>query len=71
MASLGVELPNEINRVRALKSEYESLRGMKNIFVVHQIMEMEDVITRAIQIQGSGDVIQMLSVYHELKGFEG
>jgi hypothetical protein len=69
MSSLAVELPKEINRVRALQDEFKSLRGMSNVIVEPQIAMMEGSITRAINASSSGDIIAMLRCYEDLKGY--
>jgi hypothetical protein len=71
MASLAVELPNEINRVRELQKQYESMRSMPNVIVEPQIAMMEGAIQTAIRASSGGDVIAMLRAYETLKGFEG
>ena len=70
MSSLGIELPNQIARVRALRDEYITLRGMPNVIVEPQIANMEAEIDRATRAHGGGDVIAMLRAYESLKGYE-
>jgi hypothetical protein len=70
MSSLAVELPKEINRVRALQDEFKSLRGIGNVVVEPQIAMMEAAITRAINASSGGDVIAMLRAYEDLKDYE-
>lgn len=71
MASLAEELPNEIDRVRKLQDEFKSLRGMPNTIVEPQIMMMEGAIQGATRALASGDVIQMIRSYENLKTYEG
>ncbi len=70
MASLAVELPNEINRVRLVQDAYKELRSLPNTIVEPQIMMMEQSIQRAIAASSKGDVIEMLRAYEDLKGWE-
>jgi len=70
MASLATELPNEINRVRAVQDTYKELRGMPNVMVEPQIAMMEHAIQSAIAATASGDVIGMLRAYEDLKGWQ-
>jgi hypothetical protein len=70
MSSLAIELPNEINRVRALQDEFKDLRGMPNVLVEPQIAMMEADISAAIKASSAGDVIAMLRAYERLKGYE-
>jgi hypothetical protein len=69
MSSLAIELPNEINRVRALQDEFKELRGMSNVLVEPQIAMMETDISAAIKASSAGDVIAMLRAYERLKGW--
>ena len=70
MDSLATELPAQINRVRELQDQYKSLRGMRNVIVEPQIAIMEHSIRRAIEAQSSGDVVEILRAYEDLKGFK-
>ncbi len=69
MASLAYALPAEIERVIALRSKYEALRSLPNVLVEPQIAMMSDLISRALRVSASGDVIEMIRVYEELKGW--
>lgn len=69
MASLAVELPNEINRVRKIQDEFKSLRKMDGVIVEPQIMMMEAELQTAIKACAEGDVIQMMRSYESLKGY--
>lgn len=69
MASLAVELPAEINRVRGVQDTYKELRSMPNVIVEPQIAMMEQSIQSAIKASASGDVIAMLRAYEDLKGW--
>lgn len=70
MASLAVELPNEIDRVRKLQDQFKELRKMDGVIVEPQIMIMEAEIQRATRSLADGDVIEMLRCYESLKGYE-
>ena len=70
MASLAVELPNEINRVRKLQDQFKTLRSMDGVIVEPQIMMMEAEIQEAIKAAAAGDVVEMLRCYKSLKGYE-
>lgn len=70
MSSLGEELPNEINRVRAIQDTFKALRGMPNVIVEPQIAMMEHDIQAAIKASASGDVIACLRAYEALKGWQ-
>lgn len=69
-ASLADALPNEINRVRGVQDAFKALRGMGNVIVEPQIMMMEASIQRGIRAASSGDVLEMLASYEDLKGWE-
>lgn len=70
MSSLATELPNQINRVRALQDEYKALRSMPNVIVEPQIAMMEGAIQAAVCAASGGDVIAMIRAFESLKGFE-
>jgi hypothetical protein len=70
MSSLALELPKEINRVRAVQDTYKELRSMPNVIVEPQIMMMEHAIQSAISATASGDVVAMLQAYEALKGWQ-
>ena len=70
MASLGTELPQEIDRVRKLQDQYKELRSHKNVIVEPQIAMMEVAITEGLNAIASDDVVRMLRAYEALKGFE-
>ena len=70
MASLGIELPKEINRVRDIQEHYKDLRRSPGVIVEPAIALMEAAIKEGIEAQGSGDVVRMLRAYENLKGFE-
>lgn len=65
MSSLGEEFPKEINRVRDLQKQYIAI-GPAGSFGAAM---MEIALKKAITIQGSGDVIEMISSYKELQEF--
>ena len=71
MSSLAEALPQEINRVRRVLDSYKDLRGMPNVLVEPQITMLEDLLDRATITASSGDVIQMLRVFEELKTWQG
>lgn len=70
MASLAEALPAEITRVSGVRDMYMSMRGTPGLNVEFAIQNMTDAIARATRIAASGDVLEMLRVYEELKGFE-
>lgn len=70
MSSLAIELPNEINRVRAVQDEFKALRALPNVIVEPQIAMMEHDIQAAIAASANGDVVAMLRSYEALKGWE-
>ena len=70
MASLATALPAEIERVIELRRQYESLRGTPGVNVEPAVAMMSAAISRALKSTGSGDVVEMLRAYEELKGFE-
>lgn len=67
MASLGEELPNEMKRVTGLIEIYASLPGGVGAFAIMMMRQTLDAATRAL---ASGDVIQMMRVYEDIKGFK-
>lgn len=66
--TLGTALPEEMARVRALKSTYEALDGGVGRPAAY-MMEMS--LRAADQAVMSGDVVAMLRCYEDLKGFTG
>ena len=70
MSSLADELPREIERCIAIRGRFEELRGLPNVMVEPQIAMMSASITGAIQALASGDVVEMLRHYEDLKGWE-
>ena len=63
-------LPEEINRVREIQDMYKSMRGMPQINVEPAIALMESSIQNAVKVAASGDVMEMLRAFEDLKGFE-
>lgn len=60
-------LTNEILRVTEIVTEYRAIpKGAGHLAASF----MEDAIQRARKAQSSGDVIQMISAFQELKDFE-
>lgn len=70
MSSLAEALPDEIRRVIEVRREYEALRGVPNVMVEPAIAMMTASINRALRATTSGDVVEMLRAYEDLKGFE-
>ena len=68
MANLIEGLLSEMNRVRELIKEYESLPDNAGFFGSTM---MKDVIKRAEKNIASGDVIEELKSFEELKGCTG
>lgn len=66
MASLAEALPTEMTRVRALIPLYQSI-GPAGGFA---IMMMNRALDEAQKALAEGDVIAMLRVYEDLKGFK-
>jgi hypothetical protein len=67
MSSLGEELPNEIRRVTGLIEIYASLPGNVGAFAIAMMRGALDKATRAM---ATGDVVQMIRSYEDLKGFK-
>ena len=65
MSSLGEELPREMTRVRGLIPMYTEI-GPPGMFAVTMMNAALDAAQKAL---AEGDVIAMLRVYEELKGF--
>ena len=66
MSSLGEEFPKEQARVREVLGQYKSI-GPAGLFGASVI---EKVLKRADQAAMSGDVVEMLQVFEELKAIE-
>lgn len=64
MSSVGEDFPNEQARVRELLSQYREIgpNGAFGAFMIQQVLE------RADRAAISGDVIEILRSYEELKG---
>ena len=65
MSSLAEELPKQQQRVREMLPIYDAIPT--GVFAATL---MRDALTRAEIAAASGDVIQMIRAYEELKGFE-
>jgi ribulose 1,5-bisphosphate synthetase/thiazole synthase len=65
MSSLGEEFPKEQARLRELLAEYKAIPA--GVFAATM---MEDCLRRADQAAVSGDVVKMIQVYEEMKGYE-
>ena len=70
MTTLAEDLPKQINRIREIQEHFKELREMPNVICEPQIAMMELSIRTAILAQGSGDVVQMLKCYEDLKMYE-
>jgi hypothetical protein len=68
--NLAEALPQEINRVRELQDQYKALRGQPGVFVDLTIAIMGVSLHNAIRVSTSGDVLEMLRAYEDLKGYE-
>lgn len=68
MITLGEGLPQEQARVRGLITTYRALPG--GVGLIGALL-MEQALQRADQAVMSGDVIEMLRSYEELKGCTG
>lgn len=64
--TLGEELPKETARVRALIQRYREI-GPAGAFAITM---MERALRRADKAMIEGDLVEMISVYQELKGFK-
>ncbi len=69
MSSLAEALPAEIERVIEVRSMYEEMRKYPNVIVEPQIAMMSASISTAIKAAASGDIIEMLRAYEDLKGW--
>ena len=67
MSSIGSEFPMEQERVRELIDEYRKLPGGVGMIGAYL---MDDILKRAAEAQSSGDVIQILRAFQELKDCE-
>ena len=65
MSSLGEELPKEMARVQDLLPIYDAIPT--GVFAATL---MRDALKRAAVVIMSGDVVEMIRVYEELKGFK-
>lgn len=70
MSSLAEALPLEIERVIEVRRQFEELRGLPNVIVEPQITMLNASISRALKASTSGDVVEMIRAYEELKGWE-
>ena len=67
MSSLGIELPREMTRVRNLIPLYRDLPNNAGAFAIAIMNATLDLAQRAL---AEGDVIAMIRVYEDLKGFK-
>ena len=68
MSSVGSEFPKEQERVRHLREEYLALPNGAGVIGA---TILDDVLARAAMAQSSGDVIQIIQLFQELKDSEG
>jgi len=64
--TLGDQLPKELERVRKLKAVYESLPGGAGMPAAWM---MEQSLQNADRAMVSGDLVEMIRAYEDLKGF--
>lgn len=67
MTSVGEDFPQQQERVRHLIDEYRALEG--GVGMMGAAL-MDDVLKRAADAQSSGDIVQILRSYQELRGCE-
>ena len=67
MTSVGSEFPKEQERVRKLREEYLAIPNNGGRYGA---VALDDVLRRAAEAQSSGDVIQIIGLFQELKGCE-
>lgn len=65
--TLGEALPEEMKRVRGIMAVYQSLSNGAGL-IAAQMMEMS--LQRADQAVISGDCIEMMRCYEDLKGYD-
>ena len=65
--TLADALPEEIQRVTALRGQYEALRGQPNVMVEPQIRMMTATIDEVMKASISGEVIRMMAAYAALR----
>lgn len=70
MSSLGDEFAIEQARCRQLLGAYKWLSGMPQVNTKFAEAMIEDVLQRADRAVMSGDVIEMIRVYEEMRGCE-
>lgn len=70
MSSLGEDFPKERARCRELLATYKWLSGMPQVNTKFAEAMIEDVLRRADRAVMSGDVIEMIRVYEEMRGCE-
>lgn len=68
MSSIGLELPKEIEKVQEMIIEFEGLIGIT--MVEPQIIMMKASVSRAVNALSSGDVVEILKAYTDLKEYE-
>lgn len=67
MTSLGTEYPQEQERCRNLLLEYFKLRDTPGVNVNFAIGTLTDLLRRADVAAMTGDVVEMIRIYRELK----
>lgn len=66
MTSLGEALPQEIKRVQALREQYLAIGPSGLIGATLMGMVLSD----ALNALSSGDLVEMIAAYQDLRGFE-
>lgn len=72
MTNLAEGLPQQQQRVRDLMETYRETGRLlgASVNVSFAVMMMEQALQRADKAASSGDVVEMIRAYHELKEFE-
>lgn len=69
--SIGIKLIDEIERVAALRAQYEAVRGMRGVNVEPAIFMMSQAIDRAKAAIADGDAVIALTALADLEAFTG
>lgn len=68
--NLADALADEQARVRELRDEYASCRGMPMVNVEPALVLMDHALSQAEKAAASGDVLEVMKAYNTLMGFE-
>lgn len=68
MSSVGEDFPKEQARCRSLLEQYAEISKMPGVNVSFAVASIKGVLGRAEQAIASGDILEILKSYEEMRG---